>query len=377
MASRELRVGIIGAGFMGRTHTFDYRNMGLFYDDHPPSIRLVGICDNDLAKAEKHRDEFGFQFATDRYQELISREDIDVIDICTPTRFHAEQILAALYGGKHLYVDKPLCMSADEAEEIVQRAARTSTVKQVAYHYRFYPGALKTKMLIDAGFLGTPISLRVEYYHSSNLDAAKPMGWKQDKAMGGGGVLIEMACHALDLVYCFFGRYERVSMESVILYRERPDASGKMQRVEGEDHVLLNVRMLNGMIGTIEVSKVAAGSNDDFNFAFYGSHGAVKYESMNPNFLSVYDATQPSGPIGGTGGFQAIETVNKYPDAGSHFPGPRFGIGWLRGHVACHYNFVDCVLRGSPATPSLSDGAYIQKVIDRVYARADDMRGLR
>jgi predicted dehydrogenase len=376
MASRELRVGIIGAGFMGRTHTFDYLNMGLFYDDLPFTIRLAGICDTDRAKAEKHRDEFGFQVATNRYQELISRDDIDVIDVSTPTLFHAEQIIAALDGGKHLYVDKPLCMSGSEADEIVRRAARTPTVKQIAYHYRFYPGTMKAKMLIDDGFLGTPISFRVEYYHSSNLDPAKPMGWKQDKRMGGGGVLIEMACHALDLVYYFFGPYARVGMESIILYRERPDASGTMGTVEGEDHVLLNVRMKNGMIGTIEVSKVAAGSNDDFNYSLYGSRGAIKYESMNPNFLGIYDATRPSGPIGGTSGFQAIETVNKYPHSRSQFPGPRFGAGWLRGHVACHYNFISCVSRGSPASPSLEDGAYIQKVIERVYANVEDMRDL-
>jgi predicted dehydrogenase len=376
MPARELRVGIIGAGFMGKTHSFDYRNMGLFYDGMPFAIRLAGICDSDRARAERHREEFGFQFATDRYQDLVGRDDIQVIDVCTPTLYHAEQVTAALQAGKHVYVDKPLCMNGKEADAILAAAARTSAVAQVAYHYRFYPGMLKAKMLIDSGFLGTPISFRVEYYHASNLDPAKPMGWKQDKAMGGGGVLIEMACHALDLVYSFFGRYERISMESLILYAQRPDGSGVMRKVEGEDHVLLNVKMANGMMGTVEVSKVAAGSNDDFNFALYGSRGAIRYESMNPNFLSVYDASRPPGPIGGTSGFQAIETVNKYPDSRTQFPGPRFGIGWLRGHVACHYNFVSCVARGSAASPSLADGAYIQKVIERVYCGKTDMRDL-
>ena len=372
----ELRVGIIGAGFMGKTHTFSYRNMSLFHDELPCSIRLVGICDSDEAKARKHRDDFGFEFSTSRYQDLLDRGDIDVIDVSTPTVFHAEQVLAVLETGKHLYVDKPLCMDGREADAIVRRAARASSIAQVGYHYRFYPGALKTKMLIDEGFLGAPISFRVEYYHSSNLDPRKPMGWKQEKEVSGGGVLVEMACHALDLVYWFFGRYARASMESLILYPERPDGSGRMRAVQGEDHVLLNVRMQNGMIGTIEVSKVAAGTNDDLSFALYGSRGAIRYDSMNPNFLRVYDATRPPGPIGGTSGFQSIETINKYPDAGSHFPGPRFGIGWLRGHVACHHNLVSCILRGSPASPSLQDGAYIQKVIEHLYARDEDLGSL-
>ncbi len=224
MAARELGVGIIGAGFMGRTHTFDYLTMGFFYEEPAVRIRLVGICDADIRKAERHGEEFGFPIATADYRELVRRNDIDIIDVCTPTLFHSEQILAAVDAGKHVYVDKPLCMSAREAEEILRTAAGTPVVKQVAYHYRFYPGMMKTKMLIDEGFLGKPISFRVEYYHASSLDPKKAMGWKQDRKMGGGGVLIEMGCHAIDLVCSFFGRFESLGTESLILYPERPDA---------------------------------------------------------------------------------------------------------------------------------------------------------
>ncbi len=122
-------------------------------------------------------------------------------------------------------------------------------------------------------------------------------------------------------------------MESAILYSERPDCTGKLVKVEGEDHVLLKIKMKNRMMGTIEVSKIIAGSNDDLDFELYGTSGAIKFESMNSNFLWIYDVKESDSSIGGKRSYKAIETINKYPDSKSKFPGPRFGIGWIRGHV--------------------------------------------
>ena len=217
MDKKEIGVGIIGAGFMGHTHTYNYLNLPLFYPDLPIRIKLVGICDAELDKAKTLKDNFGFRFATDRYTDLLDRKDITVVDVSTPTKFHCEQILDALAAGKHVYADKPLCADIEEAERIVAAAEKTGRVNQVAYHYRFFPAVMKTRMLLEEDFLGRPISFRMTYFHSSNLDPAKPLGWKQDKNMGGGGVLIEMACHVLDLLYHFFGEFENILMNSIIL----------------------------------------------------------------------------------------------------------------------------------------------------------------
>ncbi len=376
MKKKVLNVGIIGAGFMGSTHTYNYLNMPLFYDDLPFRIQLVGICDTDLDKARQLKKNFGYKFATDNYMDLIERDDIDIIDVSTPTIFHYQQIVKSIEAEKHVYVDKPLCATPGEAEEVVALAEKTGLVYQVAYNYRFYPAMMKAKMLIDEGFLGRGISFRIVYYHSSNLDPDKPMGWKQDRAMGGGGVMIEMACHALDLMYHFLGKYESARMESMILYPKRPDKNGNIVEVRGEDHVLLTIRMKNGMLGTAEVSKVMTGTNDDLNFEIYGTKGALKFEMMHPNFLWVYDSMDACGTLGGSRGFKAVETINRYPESKSNFPGPRFGIGWIRGHVACQYNFVRCVHEGVPASPSFSEGAYIQKVTGKIYEGAETMGGI-
>jgi predicted dehydrogenase len=373
MEKKTFGVGIIGAGFMGRTHTYNYLTMPLFYDDLPVRIKLIGICDSDLNQAQQLKDTFGFQFATDRYADLLAREDIDIIDVSTPTKFHCQQITSALAAGKHVYADKPLCATVQEADTILAAARKSDRAQQVAFHYRFFPAVRKTRLLIEQGFLERPISFRMTYYHSSNLDPNKPMGWKQDKAMGGGGVLIEMACHALDLIYHFFGEFENVRMNRLILYPQRPGPDGKPVQVEGEDHVLLTARMKNAMIGSVEVSKVMAGSNDDMNYELYGTAGAIRYEMMNPNFLQVYDARDRPGPFRGDRGFTALETVNKDAESKSAFPGPRFPIGWLRGHVASQHHFVRCACERRPASPSFAEAAYIQRIIQRIYDGRDQM----
>ena len=360
-------VGIIGAGFMGHAHSYNYLTMPLFYDGLEFLPKLVGICDVDPRKASALREECGFQFATDDYRDLLGREDIHVVDVSTPTLFHHRQIMDAIAAGKHVYADKPLCTTVAEAGEIVPAAERADIVNMVAYHYRFNPAMLKAKALIDEGFLGRPISFRVEYYHSSNLDPGKPMGWKQDKAMGGGGVLIEMACHVLDLVYHLLGRFASIRMDSLILYPERPGPDGRAVTVAGEDHVLLGVTMAGATMGTIEVSKIMAGTNDDLTIAIYGTEGAIRFDMMNPNRLWVYKVQDAAASLRGDTGFTALETINKDPESASKFPGPRFPIGWLRAHVGCQYHFMRSVHHGTPAAPSFRDGAYIQEVIEGIY----------
>ena len=373
MQKKTYNVGIIGAGFMGKTHTYNYMNLPLFYDDLPFNVKLVGICDNNLSSAEALKQNFGFEFATNNYMELMERKDIDIIDVSTPTMCHYEQIQTGLEAGKHLYIDKPLCRTVEEAEKIVKIAESSDCIKQLAYHYRFYPAMMKAKQLIEDGFIGKPLSFRSVYYHSSNLDPNKAMGWKQDKEMGGGGVLIEMACHTLDLMYHFLGEYEDITMKSLVLYPERPGLDGKIVKVQAEDHVLLTIKMKSGMLGTMEVSKVIAGSNDDLDFEIYGTDGTIKFNLMQPNFLRVYNTKDDSGNIGGNRGYKDLETINKYPDSKSNFPGPRFSIGWLRGHVESQCNFLRCIHSGQAAFPSLQEGVYIQKIVDRIYNGKSNM----
>jgi len=360
-------VGIVGAGFMGKTHTYNYVNLPLFYDGLPFKVKLVGICNRTLSKAERLKEEFGYEFATHNYVDLLERKDIDIIDICTPNKVHHEQIIHALEAKKHVYADKPICITDAEADDIARKAEQSGVVHMTAFHNRFFPAIMKLKLLVDEGFFGTVISFRTLYYHSSNVDPKKYRGWRQSIEESGGGVLFDLGSHVIDMIYYLLGEYERMSMQSILLYPQRPDAQGNMTKVETEDHVLINAKMKSGAIGTLEASKIIIGSNDDLDIEIYGTKGAANFQLKNPSYLYIYDTRDEEGPIGGKRGYKAVETLNKDPGSKSNFPGPRCAIGWLRGHIGCQYNFLKCVYEHKPAVPSLKDGAYIQKIMNKLY----------
>jgi predicted dehydrogenase len=140
-----------------------------------------------------------------------------------------------------------------------------------------------------------------------------------------------------------------------------------MADIEADDHALLTVRMRNGALGTIEASKIATGANDELRFEIHGDRGALRFSLMEPDWLDFFDNTAPAAPLGGDRGFTRIECVQRFPKPGGTFPSPKNSIGWLRAHVHCLYNFVDCVHRGAPASPSFREGAYVQTVMERAY----------
>lgn len=364
---KEINVGIVGFGFMGRAHTYGYKTIPLYYSDLPFKINLVGVCDTVPGVAEKAKEQLGFQFATTNPEDIFNNTDINVVDICTPNVYHKEGVISAIKAGKHVYCDKPLAASYSETAEILDLLKTTDVITQVALQYRCYPGTMRAKELIEEGKLGRILSFKACYLHSGSVDPKKPIGWKQDKKFGGGGVLYDLGSHVLDLMYSLLGEYDSIFTATDIIYPERPDKSGNMVKIEADDVAYMIARMKSGCTGTIEASKIATGTNDELRFEIYGDKGSVMYNSMNPNYLHFYDNTLPETALGGMKGYTAIETVHRYPKPGGGFPGPKFGIGFMRGHVHSLFNFVSCVAEGKKASPSFEDGAYIQYVMEKAY----------
>jgi len=167
-------VGIIGFGFMGRTHSYGHVNMPLYYDPPPCRTCLVGVATSRRETAEAARQALGFECATDDWQELIARADVDLIHVCTPNKFHKEQVLAALAAGKHVYCDKPLCMDRAEAAEIAAALPSARVTHQMALHSRFFPATLRAKQLAEESFLGELLSFRGAYLHAGSADPKAP-----------------------------------------------------------------------------------------------------------------------------------------------------------------------------------------------------------
>lgn len=357
-------VGIVGFGMIGKVHAFACHNLDFYYRPAPLKTRLFAVCTGRPETAKEAKERFGFEFTTTDFRELVNHPEVDIVSICSPNVFHREQVLAAMAAGKHIYCEKPLVCNSAEAEEVEKALAGYSGIHRVVFHIRFYPAILKARELIDRGLLGEPISFRVAYYHSGGVDRKKPISWKQEKEMGG-GVLADMGSHAIDLVYFLLGNFDRIFVASRVLYPERPTKNGiETKKVEAEDYVIINAKLKNGALGVIEASKVATGSQDEFKFEIYGTGGALRFNSMEPNFLEFYNQSEPDEPLGGEAGFKKIVTVSRYPAPASGFPGPKFSVGWLRGHVHSLENFLENIRDNRIASPSFREGIYNVRILD-------------
>lgn len=364
-----LGVGIIGFGFIGKAHAYSYRNMPLFYDPVPMKTRLVGVATSRPETAVKAAEQGGFEFGTADWRELIDRDDIHIINICMPNTMHCDQILAAISAGKHIYCDKPLVVGSDAVSRVAAALdSGYAGTNQMTLQYRFYPPTLRAKLLIDEGFVGNITSFRGVYLHSGSVDPNKPMGWKQLKSYGG-GVLVDLGTHIVDLIDYLIGPITEVSAKTRILYPSRPDATGQKVPVEADDQVLMMARLTNGALGSIEASKIATGTEDELRFEIHGDMGGLRFNLMDTNVLEVYDLRDPDGPYGGNRGWKRLATVQRYPMP-AVFPSPKAGIGWLRGHAHCLYTFLDAIRQGVTAQPSLRRGLRLQRMLECVEQSA-------
>jgi len=186
---------MVGYGFIGRVHTHAYLTLPLYYDPAPAQVRLVGVCDTDEKAAAKGVEQAGFEFATTNYHDLLARDDIQIINCCTPNFQHRELLIDALKAGKHIYCDKPLALNLAEAEEICQLAKTVNTVQQMNFECRNSAAMLRAKQMVEEGFLGDVFSFRTVYLHSGYVDASRPMSWRTDFEKSGGGAIVDLGAH--------------------------------------------------------------------------------------------------------------------------------------------------------------------------------------
>lgn len=361
---RVLGVGMLGYGFIGKVHAYCYKNLGLFYD--PPKItgRLVGVCTKSPASAQKGVEQAGFEFGTTRMEDLLQRSDIQVIHICTPNDLHKEEMIAALEAGKHVYCDKPLARTTEEALEIEQVARKHPDCKVgMTFQYRHIPALLRARELVDQGFIGRPLTFRIAYLHSGYVDPQRPLSWRLSSEKSGGGALLDLGSHVLDLLRFLLGEVSQVSAASETFVKERPVSAGSSEKgpVKVDDHTLMILRMCSGALGTLEASRVATGMNDEVRIEIHGDQGALMFNGQDPNWLYVYDSKDVGGDYGGSRGFKKIEALGRYPKPAG-FPGEKFSVGWLQFHIACLYAFLCAVADGREPSPSLDDGVKAQRI---------------
>lgn len=367
-----LGVGVLGYGFMGKTHTFAHRTMPFYYDPPPVRTELKIVCTSRDSTAQAARLAAGFERCTTDALEVIEADDVDIVHVCTPNNEHFPALAAAMKAGKHIYCDKPVTASLEEADKLAALLPGYKGMGQVVLNYRFFPATMRAKQLVEEGFLGPVTHFRAAYLHSGSVDPNSPVNWKST-ARAGGGVIRDLGSHVIDMLEWLIGPFEALNCTSRIWGRERPssEAPGRVLTVDAEEAAVIVLRSADGAFGSVDVSKIATGTEDALRFEIHGRHGAMRFNLMQPNYLEVYDGRLPEGDFGGRRGWQSIAAVQRYAGLGGKFPGPRLSIGWLRGHVHCLYSFLQSIADGTPPRPSLAEGLHLQRVLEAARASAE------
>ena len=362
---KKLRVGLVGFGFMGKTHLWSVRNLPFFYRTETLNFEaeVASICASTPERAKDAAAQFGIpRFASSAY-ELIDDPTIDVIDICTPNPLHFDVAKAAVLAGKAVLCEKPLTVTAAEADELAALAEGTGVVCGTVFNNRFLSPVLRAKQLIDEGRLGRILSFDFAYHHNSCIDPDRTVGWKQT-AEAGGGTLYDLGPHVLDLCRYLCGDLTYVVGKSQIAYPTHLRADGSVWETNADEAFRLIGGTAEGAMGTVTVSKLTQGANDELTFSIYGERGSLSFSLMDPNYLNFYDATAAGSPLGGMKGYTRIECVGRYPAPASGFPAIKAPQGWLRGHIGCMQNFLSAVADGTSCSPSFSDGARVQHILE-------------
>lgn len=367
---KEYKVGILGLGGIGRVHAYALSALPHYYD-LPFKVILSGVYNRTYQKALTAVDKLGFAFAAKTPEELILSSDIDAVCICLPNHQHEEFAIKTLEAGKHLYCEKPLCLSYEGAQRIGEAAKKAGVKAQIVFHNRFFPAMMRARQLMEEGRIGRLYSYEAKYYHSTNIDADKPFNWRFSKEAAGGGTLFDMGSHVIDIVSYLVGRYVRVNAAMQTAIQSRP-AGGTMRHVDVDDVVYITAEMQNGAFGTIVASKLATGTNDELEIRLFGDKGALRFSTESPNHLEFYDNTDKSGAYGGEKGIKLIESYQRFDPPGGIMPSPKSSVGWVRAHVHSMYTFFESVHSGKDCNPSVEDGIYNQYVMEKVSESAAD-----
>jgi predicted dehydrogenase len=377
----ELGIGQVGYAFMGAAHSHAWHTAPRFFDlPLHPELRV--LCGRDPAALADAARRFGWQSTETDWTRLIDRDDVDLVDVCTPGDTHAEIAVAALDAGKHVLCEKPLANSVAEAQTMTaaaERAASRGVLAMVGFTYRRVPAVALARRLVEQGRIGEVRHVRAQYLQDWLADPAAPMTWRLDKDKAGSGALGDIAAHVVDLTQHITG--ERIRTVTGLLetfVHERPlPAQTSAARLEGakdsatgrvtvDDTAMFLARFGDGAVGVFEATRSATGRKNAIRVEINGSRGSLAFDFEDMNVLQLYDATEPSE----TAGFRRIlVTEPDHPYTGHWWP-PGHGLGYEHGFTHQVVDLVTAIADGRQPLPSFADGLQVQGVLAAVERSA-------
>jgi predicted dehydrogenase len=370
---KQIRVGMVGYKFMGKAHSNAYRSIPMFFPKVAKPVMKL-ICGRDETGVKQAAEQFGWEGYVTDWQELLKRDDIDLIDINAPSNAHKAIALAAAKAGKHIFCEKPLALNLADSREMLQAAEAAGIKHMVGFNYRFAPAVQLAKKLIAEGRLGQIYHFRACFLQDWIVDPLFPLVWRLDKEVAGSGSHGDLGAHLIDLAHFLVGGMEEVIGMSETFVKERPIAAsmtglsavgskeGPKGPVNVDDATLFLSRFVNGALGSFEATRFAPGHRCTNSFEINGSKGSVKFDFERMNELQVY-FTEDASDVQGFRRVLVTDSPHAYMDA-----------WWPAGHtIGYEHTFIhelvelmNCFGTEQQPSPNFVDGVNCQAVLEAV-----------
>jgi predicted dehydrogenase len=371
MTNKMVRIGLIGGGFMGRTHSNGYKRVGDFFPELQHRPVLQAVCSRRADKIKAFAEQWGYASVETDWKAVIARDDIDAVDICTPNDMHAEIAIAAAEAGKMILCEKPLARTLEEAERMADAVDRAGVNNTVWYNYRRLPAVTLAKQIVESGKLGRIFHYRANFLQDWTINANLPQGgealWRLDVDAAGSGVTGDLLAHCIDTAIWLNGSIKDVSAVTETFVKERVhQASGKMQKVGIDDACIFHCHFDNGSLGLFESTRYARGHKALYTFEINGEHASIRWDLHDLNRLEFFDHADDSL----VRGWRTIHVTDGDQPYMNKWWVPGLSIGYEHSFVHQVADFLKSLETGEPCAPTFKDALETQKVCHAVIESA-------
>lgn len=368
-------IGMLGYAFMGKAHSNGFKKLP--YMIYPPVAipRLVGIAGRNEEAVTEAAKRYGYEKAYTDWRKMLEDDEIQVFDNGGPNDVHAEPSIAAAEAGKHVFCEKPLARTAEEAMPMLEAVRKAGVKHQVAFNYRFVPAIIQARRLIESGAMGRIFHFRAKYLQEWIIDPNFPRYWRLDKSVAGSGALGDLGAHIIDLARFLVGEPTKIMAMTKTFIEERPmpDGSGT-GKVDVDDAFVALAEFDNGAIGTFEASRFAHGRKNYNTFEINAENGSIVFDLERMNELDVFWAhSEPKE----TRGFTNVMVSESWHPYWEHWWPQGHIIGWEHTFVHEFHHFLDAIVNDKAVAPYAADFAdgYRNAVItDAITASAESGR---
>ncbi|MFJ7899526.1 Gfo/Idh/MocA family protein [Streptomyces sp. NPDC096198] len=374
--AQALGVAVVGFGWMGRVHTQAYLRLPHHFPGLPLRPELIAVADEVPGRAEEAAGQYGFATAVRDWRQIAADPRVGAVSVAAPNFLHREIGTAMARAGKHLWIEKPVGLTVEDARAVAEAVAGAGVQAAVGFNYRNAPAVAAARELIASGGIGTVTHVRIRLLSDYAAHPESALTWRYERTRGGSGVLGDLASHGVDLARFLLGEIASLAADTAVFIpeRARPAAAtagharargGAPGPVENEDYVNCLLRFASGARGVLEASRVAVGEQNAYGFEVHGTEGAVFWDFRRMGELGVSRGTLYQD--------QPVSTLHVGPSHGEYAafqPGAANAMGYDDLKVIEAYHFLRSVAEGTPYGPTLDDAVHSALALDAMTRSA-------